>query len=119
MRKPTYAQLTEALQSADRQATLFMLATQYLIRDQARVIARHSVDGSHYTYRVCGETRGDGGLVLISHHCANQQTDTRVNYIDLEYQHARDHAHASDETREHYASMHKCVMYRNSKVEAR
>lgn len=108
---------TVATQSAyhEKQHTLYMLALQAMMRGDARLVcAHHDADGGYYEYRACGETRADGGLVLVTFITAGQNADTRVMYIEEEYQHARDHAYATADTTRHYEAMSRVVRHRDT-----
>lgn len=120
MAKLTRAQLEGQVTYHEQGHHLYMCALQYVIRGDASVVCTsHDGKGNKYVYRACGETRADGGFVLVTFHCAGQLSDTRVGYIEQEYQHARDTAHASEDTRRHYESMSKVLMHRGRYLEER
>ena len=92
---------------------LYATALQYVMRMQTTHVCVTGDLDETYEYIACGETRADGGLVIITFSCPGQQPTTRVSYIEQEYQNARDGAHCSAECRRHYEAMSKVLMWRN------
>lgn len=93
---------------------LYATALQYTLRDEITHVCTVHDGQDRYVYRVCGETRADGGLVLITFCCPGQDHTTRVSYLEQEYQNARDGAHCSRDCQRHYEAMSKVLMHRNT-----
>lgn len=113
-RKPNREQLEEQNRYHEQQHFLYMCALQYVMRKQVtQVCTTRDKEGNRYTYQSCGETRADGGFVLITFKANSaQEADTRVCYIEQEYGVARTHAHMTEDCRAHYEGMTKVLMHR-------